>query len=170
MHNALSSCMLDFLKIVDMEGFMLKKVLALSLLLPLATMVSAHDGMIHVKSQHSVTDTADKLVKILSEKGMTIFNRIEHSQAAEKVGVTIPATTLVVFGNPKIGSPLMKCAPSVAIDLPQKALIAEDADKVVWISYNDPEYLKKRHSIEGCDKVLNKVSGALNKFATAAAK
>ena len=148
---------------------MIKKVLAFSLLLPLASLVNAHDGMVHIESQHSVSVTADKLVKILTEKGMTVFNRIEHSKGAANVGIAMPDTELVLFGNPKIGSPLMKCAPSVAIELPQKALIAADENNVVTITYNDPKYLKERHHIEGCDELLNKVSKALSNFAKAAA-
>lgn len=148
---------------------MFKQAIALSVLLSLSTLSTAQEGMIKIKSQHSVTATADKLVKVLTAKGMTVFNRIEHSNAAQDVGVTIPESVLVIFGNPKVGSPLMKCAPSVAIDLPQKALISADQELGVWISYNDPLYLKQRHQIEGCDKVLDKVSGALAKFSNAAA-
>jgi uncharacterized protein (DUF302 family) len=148
---------------------MLKKALALSILLPLSTISVAGEGMIRIKSQHSVAETADKLVKVLTSKGMTVFNRIEHSKGAQKVGINIVNTQVVIFGNPKVGSPLMKCAPTVAIDLPQKALIQEDEKNVVWISYNNPQYLKERHNIVGCDVVLNKVSKALSNFATAAA-
>jgi len=148
---------------------MLKKALALSILLPLSTVSIADEGMIRIKSQHSVAQTTDKLINVLTAKGMTVFNTIEHSKGAQKVGIDIAQTKVVIFGNPKVGSPLMKCAPTVAIDLPQKALIQEDENKVVWISYNNPQYLKKRHNIVGCDAVLNKVSKALSNFATAAA-
>jgi uncharacterized protein (DUF302 family) len=75
---------------------------------------------------------------------------------------------VVIFGNPKVGTPLMQCAQSVAIDLPQKALVWEDSDGTVWLGYNDPDYLKQRHSIEGCDQVIEKVKGALAGFAKAA--
>ncbi|MCJ8297109.1 MAG: DUF302 domain-containing protein [Oceanospirillaceae bacterium] len=148
---------------------MLKKALAVSLLLSISSYGIAEDGLIHVKSQHSVAVTTDKLVKVLSAKGMTVFNRIEHSKAAEQIGVTIGDSALVIFGNPKIGSKLMKCAATVAIDLPQKALISADDKQQVWISYNDPKYLQQRHQIKGCDEVIAKVSGALSKFVEAAA-
>jgi len=130
--------------------------------------VQAGDGMVNVKSQHSVVQTADKLETVLNAKGMTVFARIDHSAGAEKIGKELRDTQLVLFGNPKVGTPLMLCAQSVAIDLPQKALIWEDAEGSVWLSYNDPSHLAKRHNIQGCDEVLNKVSGALGKFAKAA--
>ncbi len=136
----------------------------------LTTSAYAADGVVNVASKHSVEMTANNLERILLKKGMTVFKRVKHSAAAAKVGVNINPTELIIFGNPKIGSPLMKCSPSVAIDLPQKALIWQDNMQKVWITYNDPSYLKQRHNIKGCDKILNKVSGALAKFTGAAAK
>ena len=99
---------------------------------------------------------------------MTVMARVNHQQGAEKAGLELRPTEVVIFGNPKVGTPLMQCAQSVAIDLPQKALIWEDANGEVWLGYNDPQYLKGRHDIEGCDEVLDKVSGALGNFAKAA--
>ncbi len=153
---------------------MIKKTFLSLALLPITLSLSlplfAADGMINIKSKHSVTQTANKLEKILSSKGMTIFKRVKHSESAMKIGVEITPTELIIFGNPKVGSPLMKCAPTVAIDLPQKALIWQDRNQRVWISYNDPAHLKQRHNIQGCDKVLAKVTGALAKLTAAAAK
>ncbi|MFY0676311.1 MAG: DUF302 domain-containing protein [Neptuniibacter sp.] len=126
------------------------------------------EGLVQVKSQHSVVDTADKLEAALKAKGMTVFNRIDHSAGAASVGQELRPTQLLIFGNPKVGTPLMKCAPSAAIDLPQKALISQDEQGTVWLSYNDPAYLQKRHAIAGCDEVLQKVSGALANFSKAA--
>lgn len=128
----------------------------------------AADGLVAVKSSHDVKATADKLESVLKEKGMTVMARVNHQQGAEKSGLELRPTEVVIFGNPKVGTPLMQCAQSVAIDLPQKALIWEDANGEVWLGYNNPEYLKNRHSIEGCDKVLDKVSVALGNFAKAA--
>jgi uncharacterized protein (DUF302 family) len=125
----------------------------------------ATEGMISIKSAHSVAVTADRLEKILGSKGMTVFKRIDHAAGAQKVGKTLPPTELVIFGNPKVGTPLMLCSHSVAIDLPQKALIWEDKAGQVWFSYNDPQYLALRHNIQGCDEVLKKVAGALGNFA-----
>lgn len=129
----------------------------------------ASEGMIRVKSAHSVTETADRLEKILKSKGMSVFARIDHAAGAEKAGLSLPPTQLLIFGNPKVGSPLMQCSPDIAIDLPQKALIAEHGDGSVWISYNDPAYLKLRHGTKGCDPVFEKVAGALANFAGMAA-
>ena len=131
--------------------------------------VTAGEGMISVKSAHSVSDTGDRLENILGAKGMTVFARIDHAAGAKKAGKTLPPTQLLIFGNPKIGTPLMLCSPSIAIDLPQKALIWEDSAGTTWISYNDPMFLKLRHNTQGCDEVLKKVSMALGKFTNKAA-
>jgi uncharacterized protein (DUF302 family) len=136
------------------------------LVLPLAGL--AADGMISLKSNHSVAATSDRLASLLEAKGMTIMNRISHSDGAAGVDLALRPTEIVIFGNPKVGTPLMQCSQSVAIDLPQKALIWEDESGQVWLGYNDPAYLKQRHGIKGCDAVLEKVSGALNNFANAA--
>jgi uncharacterized protein (DUF302 family) len=147
----------------------MKYLITFALLFIISCQSNAHNGLIHIDSKHSVKETSDKLVEILRAKGMTIFNRIEHSQAAEKVGIDLKETTLVIFGNPKIGSLLMKCSAHIAIDLPQKMLITEEEDGMVKISYNDPTYLKKRHQMDDCNGVIAKVSKALNNFAKAAA-
>lgn len=130
----------------------------------------AVDGMINVQSSHGVKETADRLERILKEKGMTVFNRVKHSEGAAGAGIQLRDTELVIFGNPKVGSPLMKCRQSVAIDLPQKALIWKDGDSKVWISYNDPTYIKKRHDVSGCETVISKIEKALAGITAAAAK
>jgi len=149
---------------------MIKKILLTLVILPLSVSLFAADGIIKVKSNHSVEQTANKLEKVLLSKGMKIFQRVKHSEGAKTVGININPTEVIIFGNPKVRAPLMKCAPTVAIDLPQKAVIWQDASNKVWISYNDPAYLKQRHNIQGCDEVLAKVSGALSKLTGAAAK
>lgn len=131
----------------------------------------ANEGKVTVASQHSVSATADKLEKVLLSKGMKVFTRIDHAAGAKSVGKTLRPTELVIFGNPKVGTPLMQCQQTVALDLPQKALIWQDADNKVWLTYNNPEFLAHRHDIapdSPCQKVLQKVSGALAKFAQAA--
>ena len=128
----------------------------------------AAEGVIQVRSAHDVHQTADRLERILRQKGMRIFARIDHAAGAATVGRRLPPTELLIFGNPKVGTPLMQCAPSVAIDLPQKALIRQDAAGRVWLAYNDPDYLRERHGIRGCDKMLAKVKRALANFARAA--
>jgi uncharacterized protein (DUF302 family) len=103
------------------------------------------EGIVKIPSHHSVDETVDKLKTILKTKGVTLFALVDHSGEAEKVGLKMPPTKLLIFGNPKGGTPLMLAAPSTAIDLPLKILVAEDAQGKVWISYNSPEYLKERH-------------------------
>ena len=136
----------------------------------LTTTVHAGSGLVNVKSSHSVNETADRLDQILKTKGMKVFIRIDHSAGAKGVGIALRPTQLLVFGNPKVGAPLMQCSQSIAIDLPQKALIWEDESGAVWLTYNDPETLAARHGIEGCKEVLAKVRKALGNFAGAATK
>jgi uncharacterized protein (DUF302 family) len=105
------------------------------------------EGLVKIPSHHSVDETVDKLKTILKSKGVTLFALVDHSGEAEKVGLKMPPTRLLIFGNPKDGTPLMLAAPSAAIDLPLKILVAEDSQGKVWISYNSPEYLKERHGL-----------------------
>jgi uncharacterized protein (DUF302 family) len=105
------------------------------------------EGIVKIPSHHSVDDTVDKLETILKSKGVTLFALIDHSGEAEKVGLKMPPTKLLIFGNPKAGTPLMLVSPSAAIDLPLKILIAEDSQGKVWISYNSAAYLKERHGL-----------------------
>lgn len=130
---------------------------------------AAGDGLISVRSEHSVAITVDRLEAVLQAKGMTIFYRVNHAAGAAGVGLALPPTEVLIFGNPKIGTPLMQCAPSTAIDLPQKALVSEDKDGQVWISYNDPDYISGRHGASGCPEVTAKIKKALNMFVTQAA-
>jgi uncharacterized protein (DUF302 family) len=103
------------------------------------------NGIASKKSNHSVDETLEKLKSMLQAKGVAIFAIVDHSGEAEKVGLKMPPTKLIIFGSPKAGTPLMLAAPSVAIDLPLKILISQDADGNVWISYNSPAYLQQRH-------------------------
>jgi uncharacterized protein (DUF302 family) len=105
------------------------------------------NGLLQVASKYSVDATVQRLESVLAERGIRVFALIDHSGEAEKVGMKMPPTKLVIFGNPKGGTPVMVAAPSVAIDLPLKALVAEDAAGKVWVSYNSPEYLQQRHSV-----------------------
>jgi uncharacterized protein (DUF302 family) len=148
---------------------MKKLILTALSILFIAIPVEAADGVFNVRSTFNVKETADRMERILKEKGMTVFNRIKHSEGAGQVCIELRATELLIFGNPKVGGPLMKCQQSVAIDLPQKALIWEDDLGKVWISYNDPEYLVKRHIITGCEEVISKIGKALAGIAKSAA-
>jgi uncharacterized protein (DUF302 family)/uncharacterized membrane protein YidH (DUF202 family) len=102
-------------------------------------------GIIDTPSNHSVDQTVEKLKGILQAKGVALFALVDHSGEAQKVGMNMPPTKLLIFGNPKGGTPLMLAAPSVAIDLPLKILVREDAQGKVWVSYNSPAYLQERH-------------------------
>jgi uncharacterized protein (DUF302 family) len=115
------------------------------------------NGMIHLSSPHSVSETLARLETIVQAKGLTILARIDHSGDAAKVGLSMRPTQLLIFGNPKSGTPLMVASPSIAIDLPLKALIWQDADNKVWLSYNSPDYLKQRHALP--DNLLQNIAG-----------
>jgi uncharacterized protein (DUF302 family) len=105
------------------------------------------NGIVDIPSNHSVDETVKKLKEILQAKGVTLFALIDHSGEAAKVGLKMRPTKLLIFGNPKAGTPLMITVPSSAIDLPLKILIWQDAQEKVWITYNSPVYLQERHNL-----------------------
>jgi len=109
--------------------------------------LSKGNGIVEIASNHSVDQTVEKIKAILQAKGVTLFALVDHSGEAEKVGMTMPPTKLLIFGSPKAGTPLMLAAPGIAIDLPLKILVAEDGQGKVWISYNSTEYLEERHNL-----------------------
>ena len=104
-------------------------------------------GVTHLRSPYSVANTLQRLEAVITAKGLTIFARIDHSGEAEKVGLTMLPTKLLLFGSPKSGTPLMIASPTLAIDLPLKALVWQDTEGTVWLSYNSTEYLQQRHNI-----------------------
>jgi len=124
-------------------------VLLIGLALPASagSPVKKKNGIVDVRSNHSVDETVDRVKNILQSKGVTLFAVIDHSGEAAKVGMKMPPTKLLIFGSPKGGTPLMLAAPSIAIDLPLKILVWEDAQGKVWLSYNSPEYLAERHGL-----------------------
>ena len=140
----------------------------IAVLILMTSLAYADNGLINVKSAHDTKTTTDRLENTLKQKGMTVFARIDHAAGAQKVGQKLRPTELIVFGNPKVGTPLMQCRQTTAIDLPQKALIWEDEKGQVWLSYNDPNYLVERHGITGCADVIKKIETALSNFAKAA--
>jgi uncharacterized protein (DUF302 family) len=105
------------------------------------------NGISRIPSAHSVAETTSKLEAMLQAKGVKLFVTVDHSGEAEKAGLKMPNTKLLIFGNPKGGTPLMLAEPSVALDLPLKILVAEDADGKAWISYNATSYLQARHQL-----------------------
>ena len=108
---------------------------------------SANNGVIDIPSHHSVDETVEKLKGILNAKGVTLFALVDHSGEAEKAGMKMPPTKLLIFGNPKAGTPVMLASPSSAIDLPLKILVWANAGDKVWVSYNSAAYLKERHNV-----------------------
>src|SRR6202030_2388829 len=108
---------------------------------------TANNGIVSKPSKHSVEKTVEALTNLLKSKGVALFALIDHSGEAEKVGLKMRPTELLIFGNPKAGTPLMLASPSSALDLPLKILIWEDGEGQVWLSYNSPEYLKERHGL-----------------------
>lgn len=121
-------------------------------------MPDSRNGLVRIASPRSVPETVQRLEEILRSKGMTIFALIDHSGEAAKVGLEMHPTQVLLFGSPKGGTPVMMAAPSVAIDLPLKALVAEDDQGKVWITYNSPEYLQQRHGIP--DDLIKNLAGA----------
>lgn len=110
----------------------------------------AAEGLVAVKSPHSAKETMSRFEEAAKQRGLNVFARIDHASGAAKVGKTLRATEVIIFGNPQGGTPFMECAQSVGIDLPLKALVWEDAQGQVWLGYNDPAYLAQRHGVAQC--------------------
>ena len=115
------------------------------------------NGLVHLRSPYSVPETVTRLESVLRASNLTVFALVDHSGEAKKVGLAMRPTQLIIFGSPKGGTPLMVASPTLAIDLPLKALAWEDADGKVWLSYNSPDYLKRRHEIP--DDLLKNIAG-----------
>lgn len=122
---------------------------------------SASDTFIQKKSKYGVAESLDRLESILKKKGITIFARVDHSAGAKKVGMQMTDTQLLIFGNPKMGTPLMKEQRLVGLDLPMKVLAWKDASKQTWIAYTHPDALQSRHGLKN-QKLINKMKKALN--------
>jgi uncharacterized protein (DUF302 family) len=144
-------------------------LIALSaLLFSLAPASAKEPGLTVLESKLSVKDTGDKLVKALDEKGIKVAARIDHAAGAKAAGLDLPPTEVIMFGNPKLGTPLMQAQRTAGLDLPMKMLIWQDASGKVWVGYLSPAQLKKRYAIKGNDEVLKSMTGALDTFAKAA--
>ena len=126
-----------------------------ALLLIASSLASAADGLVALKSPLSAVATLDKLESLVKQRGLTVFARIDHAAGAAGIGQTLRPTALLIFGNPQGGTPLMQCAQTAGIDLPLKALAWEDASGQVWLGYNDPAFLAKRHDVAKCPAVEN---------------
>ena len=140
--------------------------LALIVLAPLADASS----IVITRSTHDVNETINRLEAALRAKGVTIFARIDHAANAQRAHVTLRPARLLIFGNPKLGSPLLQSNPMVGLDLPMKALAWEDADGKVWLAYTAAATIAKRYRIEDRAGVVDKMAGALKNFAAAATR
>jgi len=130
--------------------------------LVISSATAADPGLVTKNSKYSVTDTVSRLESVLKSSGMTVFARIDHRAEAEKVGLAMRPAQVIIFGNPKGGTPLMVASPTVAIDLPLKALVWEDAGGRVWLSYNSAVYLKSRHEISEKNEAIATLDRALD--------
>ncbi len=131
-----------------------------------AQSTKTQNGIVTVGASHSVDETVARLSELLASKGVKTFAVIDHSREAESVGLSMPNTKLIVFGNPKAGTPLMIAAPTIAIDLPLKILVWEDLEGRVWISYNAPEFLGNRHGLPSELRQTLAIPGTLAKALT----
>ncbi|HEY3619424.1 MAG TPA: DUF302 domain-containing protein [Candidatus Sulfotelmatobacter sp.] len=120
--------------------------------------MAENKGLVQVASHYSVDDTVRRLQAAFAAKGLQVFALVDHSGEAEKVGLKMRPTKVLIFGSPRAGTPLMVAAPSLAIDLPLKALVAEDAAGKVSATYNDPEFLRERHGVPA--ELINNLVGA----------
>lgn len=127
-------------------------------------------GLVIKQSAFGVAETLDRLEGVFSKKGITVFARVDHAAGAMKVGATLRQTQVIIFGSPKMGTPLMQSNQSIGIDLPLKVLAWRDEGGKTWIAYNDPQYLATRHGITDRGKVFAKMAGALAKMTDAATK
>ena len=141
-------------------------VLIITLLL--SCQAKGQDGFHKLKSIHSIDETVGKLSNVLKAKGMTIFSVIDHQQGALAVDMELRRTTLVIFGNPKVGTKLMQCDQRVGYALPLKMLIWQDDAGIIWLGYRDPSKLKTEYDLESCSETIEKVKSAMSNFATAA--
>ena len=147
------------------------KTLCVAMIALVLTTVTAQadDGLVKKLSAHSVQTTMDSLENLVRNKGLTVFVRIDHAAGAAEVGEEMLPTQLLMFGNPAIGTNLMTSQRTIGVDLPIKVLIWEEPDGKVWIAYNDPAYLAKRHGIDDRDAVLDKMGRAVKGLVSAAA-
>ena len=111
------------------------------------TQAQSEAGLVQLSCKHGVQETVERLQSLLKERGLTVFAHIDFSGDAARAGLTMRAEQMLIFGNPKAGTPLMQAAPRSGIDLPLKALVWEDADGRTWLAYNAPEYVLHRHGL-----------------------
>jgi uncharacterized protein (DUF302 family) len=137
------------------------RIVVFAFLVVLALPCLAADGLVAVRSPHAVRETIDRFEAAAKSRGLTIFLRVDHAAGAKKIGKDLRPTELLVLGNPQGGTPLMECAQSAGIDLPLKALAWEDAAGQVWLGYNDPQFILRRHEGKDCEPVAQNLAKAL---------
>lgn len=138
----------------------------IAMLLAVSTAALGADGLVAIKSPFSAKETMNRFEDNAKQRGLNVFARIDHAAGAAKIGKTLRPTELLIFGNAQGGTPFMECAQSVGIDLPLKALVWEDAQGQVWLGYNDPAFVARRHDVSQCPAV-NGMSKALAGLAEA---
>ena len=143
------------------------RLVLIALLVSLASLATAADGLIAIKSPYGAKETMNRFEDNAKQRGLTVFARVDHAAGAAKVGKMLRPTEVLIFGNPQGGTPLMECAQTAGIDLPLKALVWEDASAQVWLGYNDPAFLAQRHGAPQCP-VIENLSKALSSLAQAA--
>jgi uncharacterized protein (DUF302 family) len=142
---------------------------ALGLLMATAPVAqAASHGIMHLDSNDAFARVDQRLRAAIEEKGLTLMSVVDHAANAQRVERSLPATRTFIFGNPAVGTPMMQCQGSVALDLPQKMVVRE-TDQGVRLEWNSPHYLAERHALEGCDLPLDKIAGVLEGLAGAAA-
>lgn len=143
-------------------------LLGLTIAALVATSAQAAEGLIALKSPHPAKETMNRFETVALQKGQKVFARVDHAAGAVSAGKTLRATEVLIFGNPQAGTPLMECAQSMGVDLPQKALVWEDDKGQVWLAVNDMAYLAKRHAISAPCPAVEAVGKALGGLAAAA--
>lgn len=141
--------------------------MAMFVAVPLVVQAEEH-GVMHLQSSDDIERVEERLREAIEDKGLTLMTVVDHTANAEGVGLSLPATRTFIFGNPQVGTPMMQCQGSMALDLPQKMVVRE-TDEGVRLEWNSPHYLAERHSLEECDLPLDKVAGVLEGVANAAA-
>lgn len=138
------------------------RIAAALLFIVMSFPVQADNGLVIRQSAFGPAETLDRLQAVLDKKGLTIFARVDHAAGASKAGLALRPTQLLIFGNPKMGTPLMNSKQSVGIDLPMKVLAWEDDQGQSWVAYNRPDYLASRHGITDRPEIIEKMTGALD--------
>jgi uncharacterized protein (DUF302 family) len=137
--------------------------------MPVSDSLGSIEGLTSIRSSFGPKETMDRLEAEIRAQGMTVFARIDHAAGATEVGLTLPPTELIIFGNARGGTPLMRAVQTVGIDLPLKALVWEDTAGITWLSYNEPGWIVQRHSVGNAEQVVSKMAAALSAISRKAA-